>query len=160
MPATATAVSFGLNLFTNGTLTTDDLSMVQTGTPAAAPAALRSGSGRRRPQRPFANAALSAVTGDPTRGPHKNKGDKITTHNTVPGPEQPGPSRQDRRSPRAAGIAPGAVVLPPFVVSPETDPRLIARAGPARRRRAGPAPHSTTALRNSATTAHFENYER
>ncbi len=117
MPANATALSFGLNLFNNGTLTTDDLSMVQTGTAPAAPAALRSGAVTA-----IAPASESVVVSVPPtgkdNGPKKNRGDKITTHNTVPAPNGPGRPSKGGKSPQT-GIAPGDVVLPPFVVSPE-----------------------------------------
>lgn len=117
MPATATALSFGLNLFNNGTLTTDDLSMVQNVAPAAAPAALRSASAAM-PATALANAAPSASPATSARGPHRNKGDRITAHNAIPAPSSPG--RAGNGSGGSRGIAPGAVVLPPFVVSPET----------------------------------------
>ena len=104
MPANATALSFGLNLFNNGTLTTDDLSLIQTG---AAAAALRS-----------ATATTDSVAlATPPNTPKKNSGDKISKHNTVPAPD-PGRPDKSGREPKL-GHAPGAVVLPPFVVSPE-----------------------------------------
>ena len=115
MPANATAVSFGLNLFTNGTLTTDDLSMIQT---AATPAAFRSGTTAITTPT-FDTAALSAAPGGQNTKPGRHKGNQITTHNVVPGPAQPrtGGGRSARNP--QLGITPGAVVLPPFVVSPE-----------------------------------------
>ena len=118
MPADATALSFGLNLFNNGTLTTDDLSMIQTGAAAAAPAAFRSGSAAITAPT-FDAVALSATPGGQNSKPGKHKGDQISTHNVVPGPAQPrtGGGRSGRNPQQ--GIAPGDVVLPPFVVSPE-----------------------------------------
>lgn len=104
IPAGATALSFGLNIFNNGSLTVDDFSMVR-GTTAAAPAALRSGSD-----------ALPGEQVSSARGP-KNRGDVITKHDTVPAPIQPTLARPGRAADQ--GIAPGAVVLQPFVVSPE-----------------------------------------
>ena len=103
-----------MNLFNNGTLTTDDLSMIQGGTPAAAPAAFRSSTASAAAAPVFQTAALAAP---PTTGPKKNKGDKITTHNTVPAPDGGKPDKSGR-DPKQ-GHQPGAVVLPPFVVSPE-----------------------------------------
>jgi len=116
MPPTATAVTFGLNLFNNGTLTTDDLSMVQTGTTAVAPAALRSGSAAV--VAPVFEAAAFSAPLAANNGPHKRKGDRITTHNTVPAPIGPSRPGKGGRSPQT-GIPPGDVALAPFVVSPE-----------------------------------------
>jgi hypothetical protein len=111
-PANATAISFGLNLFSNGTLTTDDMSMVQT---AAAPAALRSAAGA------FAadafTSAVSAETVINNRVPKKYKGLLIRTHDTVPGPTPPRGAKVGKAP--QLGFAPGDVVLQPFVVSPE-----------------------------------------
>jgi hypothetical protein len=109
MPANATAISFGLNLFSNGTLTTDDLSMIGTGT---APIALRTDG---------AGAFTAAVTMAPPVGngqpPRKHKGDRITKHDTVPAPVQPRLGRAGKQA--SQGVAPGEIVLQPFVVSPE-----------------------------------------
>ena len=115
VPANATALSFGLNLFNNGTLTTDDLSMIQGGTPAAAPAAFRSSTASAAAAPVSQTAALAAPPSN--KPPKKNKGDKITTHNTVPAPDGGKPDKSGR-DPKQ-GHKPGAVVLPPFVVSPE-----------------------------------------
>lgn len=128
LPADATALSFGLNLFNNGTLTTDDLSMMATG---AAPSALHtvttaSFAGLFQPiAAPSAAVAPSAVAGAvPAKAVKKllalgkRKGDKITKHHVVPGPSKPGLGAEQGKDPRR-GIAPGQVVLPPFVVSPE-----------------------------------------
>jgi hypothetical protein len=114
MPANATAVSFGLNLFTNGTLTTDDLSMTQTG---AAPAAFRSAQAAVTTPT-FDAVALSAKPGEKNSKPKKRKGDRITKHDAVPGPDQPRTGGRSGKNPQL-GIAPGEVVLRPFVVSPE-----------------------------------------
>jgi len=116
MPATATALSFGLNLFTNGTLTTDDLSMIQTGSTPATPAAFRLGSAALTAPT-FDPAALPATPDTQTTKPSKHKGDTVTTHNTVPVAE-PGRPDTSGREPKL-GHAPGAVTLQPFVVSPE-----------------------------------------
>ena len=117
MPANATAVSFGLNLFTNGTLTTDDLSMIQAGAPPPPRPPLRPRP--RSPPRPSAPSRCPPHPAGKTTKPGKHKGDQITTHNIVPAPAQPrtGGGRSGRNP--QLGIAPGAVVLPPFVVSPE-----------------------------------------
>jgi len=92
VPAGATAVSFGLNLFQNGTLTVDDLSMVS-GT-AAAPA-LRATS--------LTLNSSTVIGGDAplTAEEPKAKGDVITEHYEIPAPvaspvapsiENPGPN--------------------------------------------------------------------
>lgn len=90
VPAGATALSFGLNLFQNGTLTVDDLSMIS----GAAPAALRAAG-------PSLAAALTDGGDAPvTVDPPKQKGDVVTEHFEIPAPvalpevpsvEQPGP---------------------------------------------------------------------
>jgi hypothetical protein len=112
VPAGATAVSFGLSLFNNGTLVTDDLDLVEVG---ATPAALHTTSA-------FAQAVTgvdltaAAARPDGSKKP-KKKGATITEHNVVPSPVAPKVGRQGRTADR--GFAPGAVVLQPFVVSPE-----------------------------------------
>jgi peptidoglycan/xylan/chitin deacetylase (PgdA/CDA1 family) len=78
VPVGATAISFGLNLFQNGTLTVDDLSMING--EATAPAALRSATS--------VNAAIVAegdapLTADDTP---KEKGDVVTEHYEIPAP--------------------------------------------------------------------------
>jgi len=118
VPAGATAVSFGLNLFNNGTLTTDDLSMTQAG---AAPAGLRSPSLTPAAQILDVSAAPAVSAGPGSNSgqkPPKNKGDKIATHNTVPGPTAPNTAGRGGKKPQL-GTAPGELTLPPFVVSPE-----------------------------------------
>ena len=114
MPATATALSFGLNLFTNGTLTTDDLSMIQSVT---APAALRS-SVAATAAPTVVSAALSTNPSEKNSKPSKHQGPRITRHDSVPGPIHPRTGGKPGRNP-ARGIAPGDVVVRPFVVSPE-----------------------------------------
>jgi len=109
MPATATAISFGLNLFNNGTLTTDDLSMIATGT---TPAPLRADGTSA-----FTASVSTAPPVGNGQGPRKKKGDRITKHDTVPAPVQPRLGRAGKQA--SQGIAPGEVVLQPFVVSPE-----------------------------------------
>jgi peptidoglycan/xylan/chitin deacetylase (PgdA/CDA1 family) len=109
MPANATAISFGLNLFNNGTITTDDLSMVETGT---APAGVRA-----EATSAFTASTSTAPPADHGQGPRKKKGDRITKHDTVPAPIQPRLGRGGKQA--AQGVAPGEVVLQPFVVSPE-----------------------------------------
>lgn len=114
MPANATALSFGLNLFNNGTLTTDDLTMIRGGTAAAA---LRSAT--------ITAAAAAAVPASqgveqaapPGKKPPKKKGDKITEHNVIPVAEPGKPDKSGR--PPKEGHKPGAVIFPPFVTSPE-----------------------------------------
>ena len=115
MPANATALSFGLNLFNNGTLTTDDLSMIQ---PGAAPPR----SAQVPPRPPAAPTFVRRVRDDGTaeRQTERHKGDEVTTHNAAAQP------RRSRAAPAAGpdknpelGIPPGEVVLAPFVVSPE-----------------------------------------
>lgn len=113
VPAGATAVSFGLNIFSNGTITTDDLSMVRGGT---APSALRATSASALSTTAFADAVQTSA-GPAATGPGKRRGDKIRKSSPVPGPVLPRVGRGDGRPER--GVAPGAVVLAPFVVSPE-----------------------------------------
>lgn len=114
LPAGATGLSFGLNLFSNGTLTVDDISMIQAG---AAPAGLRTFQNGAA-NSAFAEAVMSS--GKPVDGvqnPRKRKGDTVTKHDTVPAPTQPRLGRAGKSA--AQGLAPGDVVLQPFVVSPE-----------------------------------------
>ena len=110
MPATATALSFGLNLFNNGTLTTDDLSMIQSGT---TPAGLRSGAAAIAS---MDNSSAQAVAPSPGK-PTKSKGDRVTLHNTVPAPNPGNPDKSGTNP--SLGHKPGTVSLRPFVVSPE-----------------------------------------
>ena len=114
MPADATALSFGLNLFNNGTLTTDDLSMIQ---PGAAPTGFRSSAAAAATAPTF--DTVSATMGQQNGKPGRHKGDRVTTHNVLPSPTQPrsGGGRTGRNP--DLGIPPGQVVLAPFVVSPE-----------------------------------------
>ncbi|WP_166442105.1 polysaccharide deacetylase family protein [Nakamurella flava] len=114
VPAGATAVSFGLNIFSNGTVTTDDLSMVRA-VAAAAPSALRSASSTQPAA--FVDAAPPPAGSAAAGGPPKKRGDVIRKSSPMPGPALPRVGRGDGRPER--GIAPGAVVLAPFVVSPE-----------------------------------------
>lgn len=111
VPAGATAVSFGLNIFANGTITTDDLSMVRSGT-AASP--LRASGAATT-----TTALTEAVTWSDGRpgGPGKRRGEVVKKSAPVPGPILPRVGRGDGRPER--GVTPGAVVLAPFVVSPE-----------------------------------------
>ena len=109
MPANATAISFGLNLFNNGTIVTDDISMIETGT---APAPLRA-AGTSAFTASLSTAPPVAIG----HGPRKNKGDRITKHDTVPGPTNLKVSRAGKAP--QLGLKPGVVVLQPFVVSPE-----------------------------------------
>lgn len=78
VPAGATAISFGLNLFQNGTLTVDDLSMIDPS--GAAPAALRSAT----------VTGVSAVIGGDAPltadDEPKEKGEVITEHYEIPEP--------------------------------------------------------------------------
>ena len=114
MPANATALSFGLNLFSNGTLTTDDMSMIA---PGAAPAALRSTGPSASIEQALAPTPMSDKPGVNGSGSSKHKGDTVSQHDTVPGPTQPRSGRAGKSA--DLGFAPGDVVLQPFVVSPE-----------------------------------------
>lgn len=143
IPAGATALSFGLNIFANGTLTVDDMSMVRgvtgsaattattatstDGTNAAALGSARAGGATADPalfRTAIAQAGPDISGGSAGQGsadrataPAKKRGDRITTIDTVPAPEHP---QQPQAGWRAEdGVAPGAVTLQPFVVSPE-----------------------------------------
>lgn len=153
IPAGATALSFGLNIFANGTLTVDDMSMIRgtaaptagttaaattsvapTSTATAGPAAADAGvataalfhavvASRPAPPTPPVGPVVtggSAGQGSADHaaaGPPKNRGDRITTIDTVPAPSRPQQPQAGHRA--EEGVAPGAVTLQPFVVSPE-----------------------------------------
>ena len=91
VPAGATAISFGLSMFNNGTLVTDDLDLVEVG---AAPAALRSGT-------TFAQAVAGfdlAAAAPPGRTQEtQEEGRARSPHTTsVPSPVAPKIGRQGR----------------------------------------------------------------
>ena len=166
IPAGATALSFGLNIFANGTLTVDDMSMVRgaaattaatttaaTTTPAtttttttaatatasvATVASATTETGGAVATSALFRTVVAATPAPPSTpvgpvvtggsagrgsadhaasGPLRNRGDRITTIDTVPAPTSP---QQPQAGHRAEdGLAPGAVTLQPFVVSPE-----------------------------------------
>jgi peptidoglycan/xylan/chitin deacetylase (PgdA/CDA1 family) len=118
IPAGATALSFGLNIFANGTLTVDDMSMVRgssTGTASTGTASTGTASAAQ-PDTAAAQATPDTKGQSGTVAP-KQKGAQVTTIDTVPGPQHPQQAQAGKRA--EDGVAPGAVSLQPFVVAPE-----------------------------------------
>ena len=116
IPAGATAVSFGLNLFSNGTLTTDDMSMIDNSAPA--PVALRSLAQSNLSLTP---SAAVAVGDTPSLGDApKVKGDDVTEHYVVPDPIPAGVVPDQNQQVVVPDVQnPSATPDTTFVISPE-----------------------------------------
>lgn len=106
LPADATGISFGLNLFSNGTLTVDDLGLADTTAATAVATASRLAT---------VNSVSGVAPASRATGVAPAAGKVVTTYSFVPTAD---PTRSGRlhRAPRT-GHAPGDVVLKPFVVS-------------------------------------------
>ena len=116
MPADATALSFGLNLFNNGTLTTDDLSMIQ-----ARHRGRRAPLGPPRPPPRRHSTAVAATRPAPASKATTEEAQGRQGHHAQrrARPDAAAQRRQVRAGTPNWASHPAHVVLAPFVVSPE-----------------------------------------